>query len=132
MKKTFLFCLVTAITLQFTAAGAADTTTLTTEEIQKAQAMRDLAIKAGADQISDEQIIALAAQSIPKEVTPEQRKQIEEAVICSHHKIADLSYRKPIEEFAKFISDVNYQQEIKKQIDKECHLDKLNAIMDGK
>ena len=132
MKKTFLFCLVTAISLQFTVAGAADTTTLTTEEIQKAQAMRDLAIKAGADQISDEQIIALAAQSIPKEVTPEQRKQIEEAVICSHHKIADLSYRKPIKDFARFTSNTKYQQEIKEQIDSECHLAQLNAIMGKK
>ena len=132
MKKALLFCLTAAIVLQFTAACAADTTTPTTEEIQKAQAMRDLAIKAGADKISDEQIIALAAQSIPKEVTPEQRKQIEQAVICSHHKIADLSYKKPIEEFARFISDVNYQQEIKEQIDRECHLDQLNTIMDEK
>ncbi|MCK9175984.1 MAG: hypothetical protein M0O96_11995 [Desulforhopalus sp.] len=132
MKKALFFCLTAAIALQVTTAFTTDNTDPTPEEIQKAQTMRDLAIKAGADKISDEQIIALAAQSMPKEVSPEQRKQIEQAVICSHHKIADLSYRKPIKDFARFTSNTKYQQEIKEQIDSECHLAQLNAIMGKK
>ncbi len=129
MKRILFPLLLCLVVLRVSTGFSAETALPTEEEIAKAQATRDAGIKAGADKISREEILALTRQNIPEELSGSERKAVEKAVLCTHHKIAELTYRGPIEHFARFLADETYQQEVKQQIDKECHMVELYDIL---
>lgn len=98
---------------------------LTDADINQAKQARAMAVQLGLDKVDPEKWVDVGGDMVKndmkKKITPQERR----ALVCMAKKAQEMQFNSPIQTYARYMTDKEFEKATTKEFEKQCGLDDL-------